>query len=187
MIDIMSMTVFIRFAPLLAVLLVAAFIDIRYRRIPNWLTFGLIAGGLVRAFCLGGIGGAGHSLLGLLTGGSLAVLLFAISALGGGDVKLLAGIGAWVGPGPVLAIFLVEAIVGMVIVLVQAAAQGRMRTLFRNTAVITANFAFASEVGLDNAVESGLACKSVARPLPYAVPVFVATFLVLSMGRMFGS
>jgi prepilin peptidase CpaA len=183
MIGNMTVPLIIRLGPLLAVLALAAIIDAKYRRIPNWLTFSLMAAGLARASWHAGLSGAGYSLLGLLTGASLAILLFAISALGGGDVKLLAGIGAWVGPGPVFVIFLVEAIVGMVIVLIQATTQGRTRILFRNSAVVAANFAFSSQVGL----ESGLACKSVARPLPYAVPVFIATVLVLFMGRFLGS
>jgi len=180
----MTWPLLIRVAPLLALLAVAAVIDLRQRRIPNWLSFGLMAAGLAKAIWLGGLAGAGHAALGLLAGGGLAMVLFAVSALGGGDVKLLAGIGTWLGPGPVFWVFIVEAIVGMVIVVVQAAAQGRMRTLLRNSTIIVANFACASEVGLDHAIESGKACRSVARPLPYAVPILIATLIVLSVGNL---
>jgi prepilin peptidase CpaA len=127
-----------------------------------------------------GASGLGNSAAGLFVGGAMGFALFAISALGGGDVKLLAGIGAWLGPKGVFLIFIAEAVVGLVIVLVQATAQGRVRTLFRNSALIAAGFAYASETGLEHAVESGRSMKSVSRPLPYAVPTLVATVLVLA-------
>jgi prepilin peptidase CpaA len=176
----------LRLAPLLMMLAAAAVIDIKERRIPNWLTFGLMSAGLARAFCIAGLPGVTHSILGLLTGAGLAVALYAISALGGGDVKLLAGIGAWLGPLPTLMIFLVEAIVGLLIVLIQATYQGRLRTVLRNSTLIAASFACVSEAGIDQAIETGKACRSVARPLPYAVPVYIATLLVLTMGIMAG-
>ncbi|MGA3065914.1 MAG: A24 family peptidase [Tepidisphaeraceae bacterium] len=176
----LNLAMWMRMAPFLALLGVAAVTDILWRRIPNWLTVALMAAGLVRAAWLFGLQGLDHSALGLVVGGSLGFALFAMSALGGGDVKLLAAIGAWMGPKGVFLVFIVEAVVGLVIVLVQALAQGRVRTLFRNSALIAVNFAYASETGLGPVVESGRSMKSVSRPLPYAVPTLVATLLVLA-------
>jgi prepilin peptidase CpaA len=173
-------------APLLTLLFVAAVIDARQRRIPNWLSFGLLLAGLARAIIWGSGGAVEHALLGMLAGGSISLVLFAISALGGGDVKLLAAVGAWIGPGPVLAVFCVEAILGMAIVLVQAAAQGRLFALFRNSAIIAASFACVSEVGLDHAIQTGKSCRSVSRPLPYAVPLLAAVVVVLCMSNFLG-
>ena len=65
----------------------------------------------------------GHSMLGILVGGAIPLVLYAISAVGAGDVKLLAAIGAWVGPGPAVLIFMVQAVLGLVIVITQALAQ----------------------------------------------------------------
>ncbi len=182
--------VYIELAPLLVMLAIAAVIDARYRRIPNWLTFGLLAAGLGRAIVLGSTswGAAasslGHALLGMLVGAALPLVLYAISALGGGDVKLLAAVGAWLGPKPIVIIFLVEAVVGLVIVLIQAFAQGRVKVLFRNSALIAANMVSASEVGLEHTVETGKSLRSVNRPLPYAVPVLIATLLVVWAGTV---
>ena len=61
-----------------------------------------------------------------------------------------------------------------------------MRVLFRNSALITANFACASELGLEQAIDTGRACRSISRPLPYAVPVLIATLVVLTMGMFVG-
>jgi prepilin peptidase CpaA len=175
----MHWSALIAWGPLIGALAVAAVIDWRERRIPNWLTFGLLLGGLGRAAAFGQPGSLAHAGLGTVVGAGIPLVLYALSAVGGGDVKLLAAVGAWVGAGPVVLIFMVEAILGMVIVLAQATAQRRTGALLRNSVVIAANFAGAAEIGLQNAVEAGQACQSIRRPLPFAVPVFVATLIVL--------
>ncbi len=175
-----NLAMWIRLAPLIACLVTAAWTDIKWRRIPNWLTLSLMTAGVARASWMHGLSGLGNSVSGLFVGGGLGFALFAISALGGGDVKLLAAIGSWLGPKGVFLVFMAEALVGLVIVLVQATAQRRIGTLFRNSALIVAGFAYAPETGIEHAVESGRSMKSVARPLPYAVPALVATVLVLA-------
>lgn len=167
--------------PMLGLLTWAAVVDVRSRRIPNWLTFSLMLAGLGQSFTWARTVSPGDACLGLLTGFGLTFALFALGAVGGGDVKLLAGIGAWLGPLPVLAVFAIEAIIGMVIVLAQAAAQGRLTKLFRNSAVIAMSLANSGEHGLDEAAETGRACSGTGgRPLPYAVPVLLATLLVVA-------
>ncbi|HEX4055831.1 MAG TPA: A24 family peptidase [Tepidisphaeraceae bacterium] len=181
----MAWPVLIVWAPLIGALAAAAVIDARQRRIPNWLTFGLLAAGLGRA-AVAGPGSLGHSALGILAGGAIPLVLYTMSAIGAGDVKLLAAIGAWVGPGPALLIFMVQALLGLVIVITQAVAQRRTGTLLRNSALIIANFGYVSELGLQNAVETGKSSRSINRPLPFAVPVFIATVIVLSTGKFLG-
>jgi prepilin peptidase CpaA len=181
----MTWSVLLGWAPLICSLALAAVIDCRQRRIPNWLTFGLLLGGLGRALAFGG-GGFGHAVLGMLAGAAIPLVLYAISALGGGDVKLMAAIGAWVGPGPAVLVFMAEAVLGLGIVLVQAVAQRKTGALLRNSALIAVNFAGAGELGLRNAVETGRSCRSLNRPLPFAVPAFFATLIVLLTGRLVG-
>ena len=182
----MNWSVMVSCAPLICSLALAAGIDARVRRIPNWLTFGLLLGGLGRALGSGGGEGLERALLGMLAGGALPLILYAISALGGGDVKLLAAVGAWVGAGPAVLIFMVEALLGLGIVLVQATAQRKTGALLRNSALIAVNFAEIPELGLKNAVETGKSSKAIERPLPFAVPVFFATLIVLWMGQLVG-
>src|ERR1700722_17606945 len=98
--------------PLFAMLLCAAATDVRARRIPNWLTFSMILSGFGQSLLSIRTVGPTDALLGFLTGFGLTFVMFALGAVGGGDVKLLAGIGAWIGPGPTLAVFAVEAILG---------------------------------------------------------------------------
>jgi prepilin peptidase CpaA len=74
----------------------AAFGDLRTRTIPNWLTFSFLSISLaLRSFAgaaglLDGMAGAGIAL-------GFALPLFLLGALGGGDGKLLMGVGALLG------------------------------------------------------------------------------------------
>jgi prepilin peptidase CpaA len=168
--------------PLLPMLLLLAFAgisDFRTRRIPNWLCAAIAAGGLIASCFDGSRVGPGAASLGLLLGLAIMLPQFAMNALRGGDVKLMAAIGAWVGPTAIVLIFAVQALVGMVMVLVQCAWQGRLTSLFRNSAVLAIHAAHVGDLGLKSVEETGKSCRSVDRPLPYAVPVLVATLAVL--------
>jgi prepilin peptidase CpaA len=94
------------------VLVEAAVIDGRTLRVPNWLTYHFAIGGLIFAFWKGGcpllawsFAGAGVGLLSLLP-------LYAIGGMGAGDVKLMAGMGAWIGPWCTLWAFIATTLVG---------------------------------------------------------------------------
>ena len=169
-------------APVVAMLAVAAVIDWRTRRIPNWLTFTLVLSGIAQSFMPHALVSPGNAMLGCLAGFTLTFVLYALGAVGGGDVKLLAGVGAWFGPQAALAVFAVEAIVGMVMALSQAAYQGRVSLLLKNSALVAVNLAHVTDVGLEHARQTGQACRSIDRPLPYAVPVLVAVVILLAAG-----
>jgi prepilin peptidase CpaA len=77
--------------------LVAAIEDLRRRQIPNWIPVAAIAGGLAIAIRDRGWTGAGLSVLGLIAGFAVFFLFYALGAMGGGDVKLMAGFGAVLG------------------------------------------------------------------------------------------
>src|SRR5262245_6886901 len=71
----------------LAIAVGATACDLRMRRIPNVLTFGGAAMGLLYHFTSGGVGAAGQSAAGWLVGALVFVVPFALRGLGGGDVK----------------------------------------------------------------------------------------------------
>src|SRR5688500_13264036 len=166
-------------APVVAFLAIAAVIDWRQRRIPNWLTFTLVLSGIAQSMMPQAMCSPMGSLLGLVVGFGLTFMLYALGAVGGGDVKLLAGIGAWFGPQAALAVFAVEAIAGAVMAIAQAARQGRTQLLFKNSALVAVNLAHVHELGLEHVRQTGQACRSIDRPLPYAVPVTLAVVILL--------
>jgi len=81
-----------------AVLLLAAGAsDVRTKRIPNVLTLGSTGGGLLAHSIMNGWEGALFSGLGVCIGFVPSMILFLIRAIGAGDVKLFAALGAWMG------------------------------------------------------------------------------------------
>ena len=118
--------------PMFALLAWAAVTDCAARRIPNWLSYSLILTGLLQSFTTGAVVGPGASALGMLAGFALTFVFFALGAMGGGDVKLLTGVGAWLGPVGVLLVFVVDAVVGLTQAVIQAAAQRRLPTKARS-------------------------------------------------------
>src|ERR1039457_771480 len=98
--------------PSFVVLVTATGIDLYARRVPNWLAVPYLLSGVLVQSAMGGLSGGGRSLAGV----GLAVLLFGppcfLRAMGMGDLKLAAGVGAWIGPSQFLFAFVVTAIVG---------------------------------------------------------------------------
>jgi len=84
---------------LLTVVLVTAMcIDLRSSRIPNWLTFPAMGVALLAHAWLAGFPGALFSLAGLGAGLGLFLILYVSGCIGAGDVKLMAAVGAIMGP-----------------------------------------------------------------------------------------
>lgn len=98
-----------------AVLIVAAVIDGWKLKVPNWITFPLIIGGWIYSTAFFGWEGLGWSLLGTGVGLMLLLPAYAIGGMGAGDVKLLAGVGAWMWATVTLYAFCLSAVVGGVI------------------------------------------------------------------------
>jgi prepilin peptidase CpaA len=98
-----------------AVLVLAAVIDGWKLKVPNWLTFPLVIGGWAASAIGYGWAGLEWSLLGTAIGLALLLPAYAIGGMGAGDVKLLAGVGAWVWGTATFYAFCVSAIVGGVL------------------------------------------------------------------------
>ena len=125
-------------AVLLMLVLAAAVYDVRYRRIPNWLTVaGVLLGlGLNGFLDQGRPGLFVSSLLGLAMAFGVYFVLYALRAMGAGDVKLMAAVGAVVGWPDWFGIFIVTAIIGGIMALILVAARGRIKKTFWNVAFI---------------------------------------------------
>ncbi len=99
-------------------LVVAAVIDGLKLKVPNWITFPMIVSGWIYSATLSpyaGIEGLTYSLIGTAVGLALLLPAYAIGGMGAGDVKLLAGVGAWVWGTVTFYAFAVSAIVGGII------------------------------------------------------------------------
>ena len=104
---------------------IAAFYDVRFRRIPNWLVLAGIVTGFVWNAISTGVPGLAVAAAGLGLGFVLYMPLYVIRGRRAGDVKLLAAAGAIAGPVNCFWIFLLTAILGGVIVLFFIVIRGR--------------------------------------------------------------
>lgn len=118
---------------LLTLVLTAAVYDVRYRRIPNWLTAsGVLAGLAMNAFLYQGWPGLRLSLVGFAIAFAVNFVMYILHFRGAGDVKLMAAIGAMVGWQDWFAIFLFSAVIGGVISLILIVIKKRAMKTFWN-------------------------------------------------------
>lgn len=161
MLSLIHSTVFI------ALMVVAAGTDLRTGRIPNKLT----GAGLAAAFILLAPSGSA-ALWGGVAGAALAFALtfplFALRALGGGDVKLLTVAGAFLGTGRVVPALLITAIAGGVLALAEAARRGVLLPVLFRSRQLAGNLATLGRTG-----ERMTLASPGAVTIPYGVAIAV--------------
>ena len=86
--------------------------DARSRRIPNWLTFSGLAAALITRLLLGSWAGLKSGIIGMMIASGVFFVIFLMRGMGGGDVKLMAAVGAWVGSGQAFPILFTAAVAG---------------------------------------------------------------------------
>ncbi|SFM22523.1 A24 family peptidase [Nitrosomonas communis] len=124
---------------LIILLLIAAWQDIRYYRIPNILVFpGAIIGVLLNTLLPQEMGAFGllTSLAGLGVGLVVLLPLYLLRAMGAGDIKLMAMIGTFVGSTSMLIITLYILLAGGVLALGVALLRGRLSRLLENLKIM---------------------------------------------------
>ncbi len=158
-----------------ALVLVACIPDLRTRRIPNALTFGAAVVALAFHVSTAGLPGLAASAGGWLLGVALFLPMFALRGMGAGDVKLLAAVGAWLGPSDVIWVALITSVAGGVIALVVASWHGYLRTAVTNISALLMHWRFTGVQPLEAVSLSG----SRGPRLAYAVPIAVGTVVTL--------
>ncbi len=160
------------------ILVEAAVIDGRRLRVPNWLTYHFLIGGLVYAYWKGGNGMLGWSLAGAGVGLASLLPLYAIGGMGAGDVKLMAAMGAWIGPWFTLWAFVSSALTGSLIAILMMMWSGELYAHLAMTHII------GREV-LTVRRPTALAARAEKRKptmllLPYAIPIAVGSIVYLA-------
>jgi prepilin peptidase CpaA len=112
----------------------SAVIDLRLRRIPNHLTLGVAALGLILAVTGVGVTDPKHAVAGLVLGLLLMLPGHLIGATGAGDVKLFAAIGTLLGPMGIAMAFVFTAVAGGVLAVVVAWQRRVLSETILNTA-----------------------------------------------------
>lgn len=123
--------------PFLAILIAITFIDLEHRLIPDELSLGGLGLGLLTTWLVPGVSWI-QPLIGAAIGFSLfygfAWIYFKMtgrSGLGGGDIKLLAMLGAFLGPLGVFTTVLMSSILGSVIGVAWALATQRKKAMMK--------------------------------------------------------
>jgi prepilin peptidase CpaA len=164
-------------------LIVAAVIDGWKLKVPNWITFPMILSGWIYGlFSTGSFGweGLAASLVGTAVGLALLLPAYAIGGMGAGDVKLLAGVGAWLGAAylwegvkTTFFAFCVSAVVGGVLAVVMVLIQRKWKKHQDQFITIAHEI-----VTLGNPSElASIAAKrkSSMMLLPYGIPIAIGT------------
>ena len=165
-------------APSIAVLALgaaASAADATTRRIPNALTVGAAVVAVAFGAATGGASGLGWSVAGWIVGLLLFLPLFALRAMGGGDVKLLAAMGAWLGPALVVWVAVYGAIAGGVVAIPLLLARKRLRATVVNAWGLLAHWRTS---GLEPHPVVTLDNPEAVR-MPYALPIALGALVTL--------
>jgi prepilin peptidase CpaA len=157
---------------LAGLLALAVWRDLASFRIPNRVVFGGMAAGLGLHAVQGGFDGALLSLGGLATGLALMLPLYLVRAAGAGDAKLMAMVGAFLGPTDAVAAAIATFLAGMILALVAMARPAVFATAGRNLRLLFwgafARLAGAQGPRFDSPTQT-------AARLPYSVAIAAGT------------
>lgn len=155
--------------------------DVRAKRIPNWLTYGSLAAGLLLRTGLESWRGLGQGMLGVLAGGGVFFLFFLVRGMGAGDVKLMAAVGAWVGIQHIVLAMVATAIAGAGLAVFYMVFYGRTGSTLQNMGEL---LQFHLTSGIRPHPEINLQDPSAIR-VPYGLAIAMGTFfLFISAGTL---
>lgn len=155
------------------VLIVAAYIDGKELRVPNWITFPMVLTGLIYNSWMSGWDGLGVGLVGMVVGLATLLPLYAVGGMGAGDVKLMAGIGAWLGATVTWYAFVVTVVVGAIMALAMVLYRHDWNKHYGNFLMIMTEFMTISSP--QKLSEIAAERKPRMLLLPYGIPICVGS------------
>jgi prepilin peptidase CpaA len=155
------------------VLIWAAWIDGRQLRVPNWMTYPLMLTGLIYGGWTGGWDGLGHSLVGMVVGLACLLPLYSVGGMGAGDVKLMAGMGAWVGATATWYAFCVSVVVGAIMAIAMAWYRGKLNHHTLNFMIIFNEWLTVKDPRKLSAIAAER--KPSMLLLPYGIPICIGS------------
>jgi prepilin peptidase CpaA len=162
-------------AIVLSIGLIACVFDVRTRRIPNALTLSAAVAGLSFHIMTSGLAGAQTAAGGWLVGLLILLPYFVLGGMGGGDVKLVAALGAWLGPRETFWLAIYAGLAGGVIGVIVIVARGYAKQAIANVLSIFNHWFY---VGIQPV--PGMTLESSASPrLAFAIPILAGTMVTL--------
>jgi prepilin peptidase CpaA len=151
--------------------------DVKTRRIPNYLTLGTALSGLVYNLIVHGWPGLLGAFLGLLVGFAFLILPYIWGGMGAGDVKALAALGAWLGPGQTIYLFCYMGIAGGLLALGFLCWKGLLWRKIRQGWIALANLVLCRSAG----VKAPSSPPEETPGIPYGVAIAVGMAVLLSL------
>ena len=164
------------------IVLFAALCDLASRRIPNWLTVSGVVVGFGIHISLAGAHGIWVSAAGMALALLVYFPLFALNALGAGDVKLMAAIGAITGPLPWFVIFVATCLVGGLLALIVVMSKRRLLVTLWNTVEIAQSLLRGKSPAARRPVLDFRSPGAIT--LPHGVSIAIAALLTIALGRL---
>lgn len=168
----------IQWGAVLGASLVAAFSDVKTRRIPNWLTIPLAGAGLAFSTWRGGLPGLGEAVLGWLALAFPYIVMFILGHGGAGDAKMMGAIGAWLPLRAGLIVLCCVAITGGILALGRAVISRQRHTAVGSIVAsiylfLTALVLGRSGWGLIQATPEDQRIHTKALTIPYGAAIFI--------------
>jgi prepilin peptidase CpaA len=113
--------------PVLILLVAATVMDVRSRRIPNWLALPFLAAGVITNATCHGMKGLGQSMGGIALAVAVTGVFCWLRGMGMGDLKLCAAVGGWIGPAQLGTALVATGLAGGALALIWAARHGSLR------------------------------------------------------------
>jgi prepilin peptidase CpaA len=162
--------------------LIAAVADVWKFKVYNIITIPLLVSGLIyHGFFTGEPDGLQKSLLGAAVGFGLLFPFYLLGGVGAGDVKLLAGIGAWLGAQPTFLIFLAGSLAAGVYAIILLVHSGRARETWIKMQIIWLKMASIGKyLGAEDELERGVSHPDRrAHYIPMAAMIAIGLIVIL--------
>lgn len=170
-------------------LILAAVIDGFELKVPNWVTFPMVISGWVYSVAFAHTmdmtwyEGLGWSLFGTVVGLVLLLPAYAIGGMGAGDVKLLAGVGAWMHGQHTFWAFCLSAIFGAVLAIAMVLVRKAWKKHYSQFWMIFGEIMTIRDPEQLSAIAADR--KSSMLLLPYGIPIAIGTIVYFAwMGML---
>lgn len=157
---------------LILLVVAAGLFDVHTSKVPNALTYPAVVAGLALSPLDGGWPGVGRSVLGLVVGFAPFFVLYLRGGMGGGDVKLMAAVGAIKGFPFIVNAMIASILVGGFFAIALAIWERQVLNALRFVGISVARIFYPALEPIR---------LEVKRPIPFAAAICLGTFLVLAV------
>ncbi|MEN3046537.1 MAG: A24 family peptidase [Candidatus Hydrothermales bacterium] len=168
---------FIKFQVVGLATIISVYTDLRFGKIFNKITFPLFFSGLIYNLIFNKFEGFVNSLIGAFIAFAFFYIFFQLGGVGGGDVKLITGIGSWIAYPSILLIIFLTSIAGLLISLIYSFLKGNTLVVLRGV-VREGKEGF---IGFLNSLYAKRSCfydkeRSFKLHIPYSLAIAFGTF-----------